>query len=462
MKENASSLRKIWESYKDPRLWIVGILGFTCGTPLALAGSTLAIWLNDFGLDKTTIGLFSAVSLPYAFRVVWAPLVDRLPIPILTKHFGRRRSWLLLTQTILMITIMGFSMIDIRDQLFLAAALAFILSCAASTHWTAMVAYQVEGFPRRQYGPVEGVAILGYRLGMVASGGGALYLAQLYSWPVTYRIMTLCIAVGFIVTLVMREPDPVEDEQAALQEKKVLEYLVRYQDQNPRFCQIMAWFYAAVICPFRDFMRKERWPTLLLLMFIYKLGDNLIGSMANIFYMELGFSKIEIANVSKVFGMMTSILGGIVGGALIAHWGILRSLYINAILHMLATLLYIVMFYAGHDMQMLYFSIAIEHITSGMRTTALLSCQMLLCSPAYGATQLALMNSLVSLGRTAVAPFAGFLATQLGWTGFFACATAASLPAIYLVYSLRKNPPHFFLAASGAGNIAQKKGISTK
>lgn len=429
---------QIIRPYLDSRLLIIGILGFTCGTPLLLTSSTLAIWLKEFGLTNATIGLFGFLSLPYSLRFIWAPLVDRMPIPYLTKRFGRRRSWLLASQTVLMLTLTGFTQVDIKSQLFMTSILAMILSFASATHWTVMIAYQVESFKRKQYGPAEGVNILGYRMGMVASSAGALYLAQIVSWEFAYGTMAICIALGFITTLIIDEPIPIKNDQALIQEKKINSYLLKHRKHNPKFCKMLSWIYAAVICPFLNFTKKPNWLLLLTLMFLYKFGDNLIGSMSNLFYMELGFSKIDIANAAKLFGMIASIFGGLIGGALIIRWGFMKSIYINAILHMFATLLYIALAYAGNDMFMLYLSIAIEHITSGMRTTALLSFQLTLCTPTYAATQLALMTSFVSLGRSLFSPISGILATTLGWVNFFILATVASIPAILIVRHLMK------------------------
>lgn len=447
MKFYNSELYRIFKSYADPRLLIIGILGFACGTPLLLTSSTLSIWLKEYGFDNTTIGFFGVLSLPYSLRFLWAPMVDRMPLPYLTKKFGRRRSWLLFSQAIMILVLGAFSFIDIKQDLMFLSILSMILAFTSATHWTAMIAYQVENFQQRQYGPVEGMTNLGYRLGMVASSAGALYIAHLASWEMAYSMMGFFILMGFLVTLYVDEPKPIKNEQALLQEKKAEEYLKKHQSLNPIVANTLSWLYAAVICPFINFMTQKNWFIILILMFLYKAGDNFIGSMSNVFYLELGFSKIEIANASKLFGMMAAIVGSIIGGGLIARWGFLKSLYINAILHMFATGMYIIMAYVGNDTSMLYTSIAIEHITGGMRTTALLSYQLKICTPSYAATQLALMASVVSLGRTFMAPISGVLVTFMGWKLFFTFAVLASLPAILLVRYLSTKQDRTNLAA---------------
>ena len=420
------------------RLFVIGLLGFASGIPLYLTSSTLAIWFGEAGVNLTTIGLFSAAAFPYALKFLWAPLIDRMPIPYLTKKLGRRRSWMLISQIALIIGICGFATFDPGHNLVAAAILTFFVAFAAATQEATMLAYQMECLPQQQYGPGEAISILGYRLGMVVSGAGALYLATLFDWGMVYIFMAAGVSIGLITVLCIKEPKPVLNKRSKEQEQKIVTYLRQHPTFNGRIGNTLAWFYAAVIAPFADFTRRQGWLACLMVLVFYKLGDNLIGTMNNIFYLDLGFSKVEIAHASKLFGMWATILGGLVGGVIIARIGFLRSLLFFGVLHAIANLMYVVMAYAGHDMQMLYVSIALEHVTGGMRTGALLAYQLTLCNVSYAATQLALMTSCVSLGRTVFASTSGWLVEQLGWVDFFLFASAASVPSLMIVLYLMR------------------------
>jgi PAT family beta-lactamase induction signal transducer AmpG len=424
--------------YADHRVGIMALIGFSCGIPLFLTASTLSLWLKQLGFSNTMIGAFSLCALPYTIKFMWAPFVDRLRLPYLTRWLGRRRAWLLLSQVMLMLSIIAISLVNPLEYLgvtiFLAVAIAFF----SATQDVVMLAYEVERLGRNQYGAGSAGGIFGYRMGMVASGAGALYLAEYITWAQVYQIMAVLIGVGVITTLCIAEPDPVVNPESLAREEKAHDYLIAHPRLTGWQAKLLSWLYGAVICPFYDFVRNSFWITALLIMLFYKLGDNLIGNMSNIFFMDIGFSKSEIASASKVFGMANSILGGFIGGILIARLGIIPSLMINGLFHGAAIFLYVVMAQVGYSIEVLYFTIAIEHITSGMRTTALFAYQMSICSPMYAATQLALLTSIVHLGRTVTASCSGWLVDQLGWVTFFNLAGASTVVSLGLVWCLAK------------------------
>lgn len=335
-----------------------------------------------------------------------------------------------------MIFLVMFSFINPAQNFAVTAALALCITLAAATQEILMLTYQVESLPKNLYGPGEAIGILGYRMGMIASGAGALYIASFWGWAFAYTIMSLFVGIGLITTLCIQEPQVVISPESRLREEKMREYLINHPRLKQSISRNLAWLYAAVICPFSDFMKKKGWVASLLLMFFYKFGDDLVGTMANVFYLELGFSKIEIANASKLFGVWASIFGGLVGGVIVARFGFLRSLFSLGLLHAAANLMYIVMFYAGYNTKMLYFTIAVEHITSGMRTTAFFAYQLTLCNISYAATQLALIVSLVNLSRILCSSLSGWLVQDLGWVHFFFLTSVASLPALFIVIYL--------------------------
>lgn len=425
-------------TYLDRRVWVIGLLGFSCGVPLLLTASTLAYWLKQEGLDLKTIGFMSLTALPYTTKFIWAPLVDRLRLPFLTKIFGRRRSWLFLSQITLMLAIFGMSQIQPHRDLTSMAFLALIISFASATQDIVMLAYQVERLGKRQYGPGEAVGVFGYRMGMLLAGAGALYLATFMTWQEVYFFMAASVSIGLVTTLLCQEPTPIVSEEAKLREQKAHEYLHSHPRLQGWKASALSWLYSAVVCPVSDYIRKNGWFLSLLLMLLYKLGDNLIGNMTNIFYAEVGFSNIQIANASKIFGMWASIFGGFVGGMIVVRYGMLKSLFYCAAIHGVATLSYILLYYMGQDTATLYLSVALEHVTGGMRITALFAYQMTLVNPTYAATQLALLTSIVHLGRTLFAALSGWLVESLGWIHFFTLCTLATFPGLYLVFLLSR------------------------
>ncbi|MBA4118532.1 MAG: MFS transporter [Candidatus Puniceispirillum sp.] len=412
--------------YKDARVLVVWGIGFFCGLPLLLTASTLSLWLHESGLALTTIGLLGAVKLPYTMKFAWSPLVDRMHIPFLTRALGRRKAWLVAAQTLLSLCLFSMGQLDPGKDLALLALCALGVSFSASTSVIVMFAYQAERLGRTQFGAGEAMGIFGYRMGILLAGAGVLYLVAHYvTWGEAYMLMGAISGLGMIYFTVIKEPD--FRPCAHTQEWE--------RSHTGRFSSpLMAWSYGAFVCPFQDFMKRHKmWVICLLIMLLYKMGDDIIGNMGNIFYTEVGFSKTEIAQASKVFGMIASILGGFVGGIMTARLGMLRTLLWAGLLHAVSLLCFLWVGAAGHDMGVLYICVALEHLTGGMRVTALFAYQLTLCNPTYAATQLALLSSLVELGRVVGACASGLLVETFGWQMFFVIAFFVSLPALFLV-----------------------------
>lgn len=425
--------QSLFAPYNDRRMIIMALIGFSCGIPLFLTASTLSLWLNQSGISYTKIGLISWVAFPYTIKFLWSPFIDRLRIPFLTKRLGRRRSWLLLSQIFLMGSIFALSQTDPAQNLTLTALCALCVTFSAATQDVTMLAYQVERLGHQQYGAGEATGIFGYRMGMLMSGAGALYFSEFLSWNDVYQLMALFILVGIATTFSIKEPAPIINKEAQNKEDDARNYLHAHPSLSPQVAGILSWLYGAVVCPFSNFMKSKGWWMAILIMLFYKLSDNLIGNMTNIFLVDIGYSKSEIASVSKIFGMATSILGGFVGGYLIARIGIVRTLFITAALHGAAIVLFVVLAKIGYDLDMLYLTIAVEHITAGMRTTALFAFQMTLVTPAYAATQLALLTSAVHFGRVATSSFSGVLVENMGWPSFFTLAAASTIISLLFV-----------------------------
>ena len=399
--------------YGEPRLVAILFMGFASGLPLALTGSTLAIWLKESGVTLTAIGLFALVGIAYNVKFLWAPVVDRIAIPYLTRRLGRRRSWALVIETALVVALLVMGACDpVLDPWRVAAAAAAVAFLSASQD-IVIDAYRVELLAASEQGAGAAATQTGYRIGMIASGAGALYIAGAFGWFAAYATMAALVLVGMIAVLMTREPLP-----PARRRGDVLR--------------------SAIIDPFTDFAQRNWWLAILIFVVLYKLGDALAGVMSNPFYITLGFSKEEIAGIAKVFGAGASIAGLAMGGILVLRLGVLPALLAAGVLQMLANLMYVVQLWAGHATGMLALTIAVENVTGGMGSAAFVAYLSRLCSPAYTATQYALLSALAATARTVLASSGGWFAQRLGWEPFFVAATAACLPGLLLLLWLMR------------------------
>ncbi len=426
--------------YRDRRMLTILLLGFSSGLPLALTGATLSVWLHDAGLDKANIGLFALVGIPYTLKFLWAPLVDRLALPGLTGRFGRRRAWALATQVALMAALVGMAGCDPVHMLPALAGMALLVAVCSASQDIVIDAYRVESLDRPQFGAGSAVYVLGYRFGMLASGAGGLYLASVLSWPEVYTVMAALVAVGMVTILTAPEPDG-EAAAATLADDEVLAAAwVRRSGLVGRSARVSTFLYGAVVAPFRDFMGQPAWLAVVLFIVLFKLGEVYAGIMAMPFYQELGFSKVEIANVTKVFGLVATIAGGLVGGVLVGWLGIVRGLLVTGVLQMVSNLCFMALAAIGHDVGALMVTVAVENSCGGMATAAFVAYLSSLCSVAYTATQYALLTSLSAFARQVLAAPSGWCVDQLGWTAYYLFSTALCLPGLAVLLWLAVRP----------------------
>jgi len=425
--------------YRDPRVVAVGFLGFSSGLPLALTFGTLTLWLAEVGIDKTTIGLFALAGTPYTLKFLWAPLVDRVPLPWLTRRFGRRRAWMLATQAALALTILLLGQSDPAVAPTTTALLALAVAFCSATQDIAIDAYRVEALDERRYGAGAAMVVLGYRIGMLASGAGALYAANYSDWASAYALMAALMGVGMVTALLNPEPPVADSPEARAQAARFRRLLDARPDLRGGAGRALAWLHSAVVAPFAEFLARPGWLAVLAFILLYKFGDALAGVMGNPFYVELGFSKIEIANVTKAFGLGATIAGGLLGGLLVSRHGILRSLWACGLLQMLSNLMFVVQALVGHDLALLTLTIGLENLAGGMGTAAFVAYLSSLCNVAYTATQYALLSSLAAFGRTLLSSSGGWLAVQLDWVGFFLLTTAAALPGLAVLWWLGRH-----------------------
>jgi MFS transporter, PAT family, beta-lactamase induction signal transducer AmpG len=401
--------------YRDPRVVAVLFLGFSSGLPLALTFGTLTFWLAEAGVDKSAIGLFALAGVAYGWKFVWAPLVDRVPLPGLTRVFGRRRGWLLLCQIALIVSILALGASDPAESLSATAVLAVLVAFCSASQDIVIDAYRVEILDERQQGAGAAVIVIGYRIAMLVSGAGALFVAAWFGWFAAYATMAALILVGVATVLLSPEPRVAAEPM-------------------PAPPSLTLWLRQTVVEPFAEFLRRNRWQTaLVILLFImfYKLGDALLGIMANPFYVEMGFTKQEVASVVKTFGLFATLAGGIVA-----------SLWVCGILQMVSNLLFAAQAYVGHDVAFLALTIGVENLAGGMGTAAFVAYLSSLCNVHYTATQYALLTSFMAQTRTVLASGGGVLAEHLDWISFFLLTTLAASPAfLFLWWLSRAGPP---------------------
>ena len=411
------------DAYREPRLLAVLFMGFSSGLPLPLTFGTLSFWLAQSGVSRTAIGLFALVGIPYSFKFVWSPLIDRLTLPLVTRRLGRRRAWALILQAALAMAILALGFGDPAADAGRMALIAVIVAFLSASQDIVIDAYRIELLTPEQQGAGAAATQWGYRFGMIAASAGALYAAAFGGWHFAYALMAALMGVGMVTVWLTPEPEGT--------------LLLREPGGN-RVRRLADWFDAAVIAPFGDFFGRGAWVATLLFIVLYKFGDALAGVMANPLYVSLGFTASEVAPISKVFGVFATLVGLALGGAAIARWGLFPSLLICGVLQAVSNLMYVALTMAGHDTGMLAFSIAIENVAGGLGSAAFVAYLSRLCSREFTATQYALLSSLASVGRTTLSSSGGWLADHFGWINFFILATFAGLPGLLVLLWLMR------------------------
>ena len=404
------------ELYFDRRVLMILPLGFASGLPLLLTFSTLSAWLATAGVSRSAIGAFALAGTPYAFKFLWSPLIDRLPPPI---PLGRRRGWGIAIQIALAAAMLGLGSCDPKRNLAVMGAMALLVAFLSASQDIVIDAYRVEILTPEQQGPGAGLVQTGYRIAMLVSGAGSLMIAARAGWFAAYATMAALVALGMLVFLF--GPEPIAPAEPA------------YVRRGGGWEAMRNWLATAVIGPFVDFMRRPAWAGILIFIVGYKLGEAMAGVMATPLYISLGFSLDQIAAVSKLVGFFATVAGALVGGIVAARLGIWRALLLCGLLQSAGNLFYVLQAVGGHRLDYLAMCVAAENLTGAMAGAALVAYLSGLCSPAYTATQYALLSSLAAVGRTLVASAGGVLADRLGWVRFFLLTTVVTIPALLLL-----------------------------
>ncbi len=417
-------------------------LGFSAGLPFLLVFSTLNARLADVGVETATIGFFSWLGITYSIKVFWAPVVDRLKLPVLNRLFGKRRSWILLAQAGIATGLYLMAAVDPLSAPETLALCGLLVAFSSATQDVAIDAYRIEIAEERLQAALAATYIFGYRLALLVAGAGALYLAEFWSWQVSYQVMAALVGVGVLTVLVAREPEVNHFAAAEDIAEKVQEEAARRGHLPPRLAKLAGWFYAAVAGPFLDFFRryKELAIVILVLVAVYRISDIAMGVMANPFYLDfMGFSKTQVADVTKVFGFFMTILGSMVGGVLVVRYGVRRILLAGAILTAATNLLFVVLAQYPPDIKLLALVVSADNLSGGIANVALIAWLSSMTSASFTATQYALFSSLMTLPGKFLGGFSGIVVADFGYAQFFLVAGVMGVPAILLVLYIMRH-----------------------
>ncbi len=408
-------------------------LGFSAGLPLLLVLGTLSFWLREAGINRATIGYLSWIGLAYGFKWCWAPLVDRLPIPVFTAMLGRRRSWLLLSQLTIIAGLVGMAMTDPKVNLMPVVWCALVVAFGSATQDIALDAFRIESADMQRQPALAAAYQTGYRIAMIWAGAGVLKIAaraevadvanyQHAAWQVAYLVMAASMLVGVLTVLFTAEPAG--------------------RDMPPAK-NLQEWLQTALIAPFTDFFSRYKLQAALILALIaiYRISDVVMGIMANPFYVDMGYTKDEVANITKVYGVIMTLLGAFIGGVMSMRLGVMRVLALGALLSAVSNLLFAWLGTRGHDVQALIWVISADNLASGIASAAFIAYMSSLTNIQYSATQYALFSSLMLLLPKFVGGFSGTVVNAYGYSAFFIGTALLGIPSLLLVLLASRSAP---------------------
>lgn len=434
----ASEPRRRWREalavYRQPPVITMLFLGFSAGLPFLLVFSTLTAWLRSVDVTVGAIGFFSWIGITYSIKFLWAPVVDRLRLPLLTPTFGQRRGWMLLAQGMIATGLVGLALSNPLLHLPLVVVFALLVAFGSATQDIAIDAFRIESAPDDLQAANAATYMVGYRIGLVAAGAGALVIADFATWTTAYMTMAALVGVGVATVLIRPEPARRIPLAAVDQEQRVQQYLLANQHVSERRRRIVAWLIGAVVCPFVDFFRRYGMAALVLLLLValYRISDIGMAAMANPLYIDLGFSLTQIGTITNVYGVAMTITGGLLGGVLVLRYGIPKMLIAGAFLTAVTNLLFAWLAVTGANVPMLMLTISGDNLANGFASTVFIAFLSHLTSRAYTATQYALFSSLMTLPGKFFSGFSGLVVEAWGYAWFFIGVSVAGVPAVLL------------------------------
>ena len=425
--------------YGESRTLAMLFLGFSSGLPFYPAFQTMTIWLRESGVALPLIGMMAWATIPYSLKFLWAPVVDRMPLPFLTRLLGRRRSWLLLAQCCIAIGLLQLATSDPAAGMRRIVIWDLFLTFFAATQDIAMDAWRIESAPTSMQGAMAAAYQVGFRIALIAGSAGALTIAQAFNWHASYLGIALLASVGMVTTVFIREPQPPTSREAAEREARTVEWLEQRAHWPKPLQDAGAWFIGAVVCPLVDVFARYRLIALIIVAFIgtYRLTDYAEGAMTLPFFHDHGYSNEQIAWVVKIVGLSVSVLGVFIGGLLVAKWGLLRSLAAGSILMMCSSSGFLGLA-TTHTPTLLGLGLAngLNNLAIAIQGTVFIAYLSSLTSQKYTATQYALFSSLYALTGKTMEGFSGFVSHAAGYQLFFVYTGSLSIPALLLLYWL--------------------------
>lgn len=439
------------------------MLGFSAGLPLLLVLGTLSFWLREAGIDLKTIGFMSWLGLAYGCKWLWAPLVDNISIPFLTAKLGQRKAWLSFSQGLIVIGLLGMALSNPQVGLLQLGLFAGLTAFASATQDISLDAYRIESASEEYQGALAASYQTGYRLAMIWAGAGAFAIAAFasktddsltydqFGWTVAYSVMAASMAVGLLTTLLSPPPNEKDKERKAEQLTQTNALISKFCREHPNlpyaFAKVLGWFKIICLTPLYDFFLRYHWHALAILLLIatYRISDVVMGVMSNPFYRDLGYSKEEVAAISKIFGVIMTLAGAFLGGAVVIKIGVLKTLFLGAILSAATNLLFSWLATVGHDITFLIFTISADNLAGGLASAAFVAYLSGLTNVAYSATQYALFSSIMLILPKFLAGFSGVVVEAIGYSNFFICTALLGLPVLVLIpliaYLQKKDPP---------------------
>jgi len=438
MQAAVTSWRDALQIYWHRRILAMACLGFVAGVPYLLVFSTLTAWLTEAGVSRASIGFFTWIGITYSIKVFWSPVVDRVALPVITRRLGQRRSWILLAQAMIAGGLIGMAMTNPATHLVQMALFALLVAFGAATQDISIDAWRIESVEVERQAAMSAVYVFSYRFALIVTGAGGLYLASVMSWSQVYLVMASLLSIGVVTVLVSTEPHKRVREDFLLEAR--VQHFLASNGHLPRSIQsVSAWIIGAVVCPFMDFFVRHGKKALVFLWVIgsYRICDICMASMAMPFYLDLGFSKSQIASVSGIWGVMLLMLGVFIGGLVVPKYGVMRLLLLGAVAHPIANLLYSVVALVNKpDMALLALAILTENFFAGFATAVFIAWMSSLTSSAYTATQYAVFSSLMTLPAKFIGGYSGVVVDAHGYPFFFVYVSALGIPAVLAVLYL--------------------------
>lgn len=506
----AGNWKESFKAFSHPRVITMLFYGFSAGIPLLLIFSSLGLWLREAGVEKATVTFFSWAALGYSFKFVWAPIVDKLPIPYITKLLGRRRAWILLSQIAIIISILCMAFIDpanSKQHLQLMALVCVMLGFSSATQDIVIDAYRIESASTDLQALMSSTYIAGYRIGMLVSGAGSLFIASALgseldtynytAWKITYCCMAATMLIGITTTLIINEPNINKTSNYKYSNSTYIKFffvflaavigfiitfhagtdvatnskthLINILNNKPlasffiESSRLIIGIIAAIIIvlffiktdliekkiiiesyaePVIDFFKRYGFKVALLLLALiglYRISDIVLGVIANIFFQDLGYSKNEIASVVKTFGLFMTITGGFLGGVLALRFGVMKVLFLGALLTAITNLLFMLLSINGYNIQLLYLVISADNLSAGIASAAFVAFLSRLTNISFTAMQYAIFSSLMTLFPKIIGGYSGSIVENIGYTNFFLFASLLGLPVLVIIWLANKH-----------------------